>query len=65
MDTPDAGYDPQGDRNSYPAQIQAAEARLAAQQPGSSQESGYGGAANGVSQTGMRGDANGITFSHH
>jgi hypothetical protein len=60
-----AGYNPMGDRNSYPAQIQAAEARVTAQQPASSQESGYGGGANGLSQTGARGDANGITFSHH
>ena len=60
-----AGYSPLGDRNSYPTQIQAAVARLAAQQPASTQESGYGGTANGVSQTGVRGDANGITFSHH
>ena len=60
-----AGYSPLGDRNSYPTQIQAAEARLAAQQPAASQENGYGGAATGVSQTGVRGNANGITFSHH
>ena len=39
--------------------------RLAAQQAASTQQSGVGGAANGVSQAGVRADANGITFSHH
>ncbi|MBN3762578.1 DUF4148 domain-containing protein [Burkholderia sp. Ac-20365] len=61
-----AGYSPLDDRNSYPTHIQAAEARLAAQQSGaSSNETGYGGAANGVSQAGVRADANGIAFKHH
>ncbi|BCF91150.1 MULTISPECIES: DUF4148 domain-containing protein [Paraburkholderia] len=59
------GYSPLDDRNSYPTHIQAAEARLAAQQAASTQQSGVGGAANGVSQAGVRADANGITFSHH
>ncbi|MBN3756387.1 DUF4148 domain-containing protein [Paraburkholderia sp. Tr-20389] len=60
-----AGYSPLDDRNSYPTHIQAAEARIAAQQAASSQQSGYGGASNGASQTGVRADASGITFSHH
>ncbi|HWT35272.1 MAG TPA: DUF4148 domain-containing protein [Paraburkholderia sp.] len=59
------GYSPLDDRNSYPTHIQAAEARVAEQQAASSQQSGYGGAANGVSQTGVRADAGGITFAHH
>ncbi|CAD6553349.1 DUF4148 domain-containing protein [Paraburkholderia sabiae] len=60
-----AGYNPLDDRNSYPTHIQAAEARLAAQQAASEPQSGYGGAANSVSQSGMRADANGMTFAHH
>lgn len=59
------GYSPLDDRNSYPTHIQAAEARLAAQQGATSNENGYGGTANGVSQTGARADASGIAFKHH
>lgn len=48
-----AGYQPDdGDNATYPAQIQAAEAKVAAQNDAST---GYGGVANGSSQSGSRG----------
>jgi hypothetical protein len=60
------GYSPLDDRNSYPVHIEAAEARLAAQNTASAQESGYGAASNGSSQAGVRDvRTNGITFAHH
>ncbi|MEM5437658.1 DUF4148 domain-containing protein [Paraburkholderia diazotrophica] len=60
------GYSPLDDRNSYPVHIEAAEARLAARNTASAQESGYGAAANGSSQAGGRDvHTNAITFAHH
>jgi hypothetical protein len=43
-----AGYNPNGDRTSYPAEIQAADARIAAQ----SGQNGYGGVMDGSSAAG-------------
>jgi hypothetical protein len=62
-----AGYSPLDDRNSYPVHIQAAEARIAAQNAAAAQQSGYGGSANSASQSGAPVDvqASGLTFSHH
>jgi hypothetical protein len=65
-----AGYRPgDGDNTTYPAQIQAAEARVAAQNAAAA-NSGYGVATNGSSQSGAR--ANGAAqpsassiFDHH
>ncbi len=47
-----AGYRPgDGDNTTYPVQIQAAEARVAAEQPAAA-NTGYGPATNGSSQSG-------------
>ncbi len=52
-----AGYNPASANDAtYPAEIQAAEARVAAQN-GAAQTSGYGPATNGSSQAGARVDA--------
>ncbi|WP_144110353.1 DUF4148 domain-containing protein [Paraburkholderia sp. BCC1886] len=58
-----AGYNPsiQNDVD-YPANIQAAEARVAAQN-GNAQNSGYGSATNGSSQAGYRTDSTVSTYS--
>ncbi|MEX3937083.1 DUF4148 domain-containing protein [Paraburkholderia phymatum] len=60
------GYSPLDDRNSYPVHIEAAEARLAAQNAASAQKSGYGAASDGSYQAGVRDvRANGVAFAHH
>ncbi|MGF6756029.1 DUF4148 domain-containing protein [Paraburkholderia sp. GAS334] len=48
-----AGYSPLDDRNSYPVHIEAAEARIAAQN-GTPVNTSYGAATNGSSQVGAR-----------
>jgi hypothetical protein len=57
-----AGYNPAGDQTTYPAQIQAAEARVAAQQAASpsaqsaqTEQSSFGGAGEGASASGRKG----------
>jgi hypothetical protein len=58
-----AGYNPAtGDNYNYPADIQAAEARVAAQN-NIAQTSGYGSAANGSSQAGGRADSASSSYS--
>jgi hypothetical protein len=53
-----AGYSPLDDRNSYPVHIQAAEARIAAQNGApQADNSGYGVATKGSSQAGFRPEA--------
>ncbi|HEY4349725.1 MAG TPA: DUF4148 domain-containing protein [Paraburkholderia sp.] len=47
-----AGYDPLSDRQEYPRNIQAAEARLQAQRAQSGDTSGYGAQESGTSQAG-------------
>jgi Tfp pilus assembly protein PilE len=65
-----AGYNPaEADQTNYPADLQAAEARVAANEA-KVQSSGYGSATNGVSQSGQRADVQfGATsqsvFQHH
>ncbi|QCP55005.1 DUF4148 domain-containing protein [Trinickia violacea] len=61
-----AGYSSLDDRNSYPTHIQAALARIAAQNTGADQQSAYGGVSNGVSQVGSRGDVGSkdVIYSH-
>jgi hypothetical protein len=49
-----AGYSPLDDRNSYPEHIQAAEARIAAQNGTTPVNNGYGPATKGSSQAGAR-----------
>jgi hypothetical protein len=50
-----AGYNPAGDEINYPANIQAAEARIAAQN--GTATTSYGASSNGTSVSGVRGDA--------
>jgi uncharacterized membrane protein len=58
-----AGYRPAiGQDLNYPADIQAAEARVAAQN-GSAQTSGYGSATNGSSQSGSHADWTASSYS--
>jgi hypothetical protein len=58
-----AGYDPAtADAYDYPANIQAAEARVAAQNA-TAQTSGYGSATNGSSQGGSRTDTQSSSYS--
>ncbi|SMG51015.1 DUF4148 domain-containing protein [Paraburkholderia susongensis] len=58
-----AGYDPSTANDiDYPANIQAAEARVAAQNQ-AVQNSGYGSPANGSSQTGGRTDSAASSYS--
>lgn len=58
-----AGYRPAAGRDPYyPADIQAAEARVAAQN-GNAQTSGYGSATNGSSQSGARADTTVSSYS--
>jgi hypothetical protein len=58
-----AGYNPAtADNYNYPADIQAAEARVAAQN-NVAQTSGYGSAANGSSQAGGRADSASSSYS--
>jgi Domain of unknown function (DUF4148) len=58
-----AGYRPGvGQDLNYPADVQAAEARVAAQH-GSAQSSGYGSATNGSSQSGSRADWTASSYS--
>ncbi|MFL9966102.1 DUF4148 domain-containing protein [Paraburkholderia sediminicola] len=58
-----AGYNPAtGNNYDYPANIQAAEARVAAQN-NAAQTSGYGSAANGSSQAGGRADSASTSYS--
>jgi hypothetical protein len=55
-----AGYNPAtSDNATYPVQLQAAEARVSAQQS----NSGYGSAANGSSQSGNRADSASTSYS--
>lgn len=62
-----AGYSPLDDRNSYPVHIQAAEARIAAQNANTVQAGGYGSSFNGAYQAGapVSARANPAPFSHH
>jgi Domain of unknown function (DUF4148) len=58
-----AGYDPaMADANDYPANIQAAEARVAAQNA-TAQMSGYGSSTNGSSQAGSRTNSTASSYS--
>ncbi|RKT22508.1 uncharacterized protein DUF4148 [Paraburkholderia sp. RAU2J] len=58
-----AGYNPaSADADDYPANIQAAEARVAAQNA-TAQTSGYGSASQGSSQAGSRADAQSSSYS--
>lgn len=58
-----AGYDPaMADANDYPANIQAAEARVAAQNA-TAQTSGYGSSTNGSSQAGSHTNATASSYS--
>lgn len=58
-----AGYNPSTSSTiDYPADIQAAEARVAAQN-GAAQTSGYGSATNGSSQTGSRASTTSSSYS--
>ncbi|WP_027800607.1 DUF4148 domain-containing protein [Paraburkholderia dilworthii] len=58
-----AGYNPATSNDyDYPANIQAAEARVAAQN-GTAQASGYGSATNGSSQTGNRAEVRSSSYS--
>ena len=58
-----AGYNPATSNDyDYPANIQAAEARVAAQN-GTAQTSGYGSATNGSSQTGGRAEVTSSSYS--
>ncbi|CAG4887235.1 DUF4148 domain-containing protein [Paraburkholderia saeva] len=54
-----AGYSPLDDRNSYPVHIQAAEARIAAQNGTTPVNTSYGPATKGSSQAGARAEQTG------
>lgn len=56
------GYKPSSEDPYYPADIQAAEARVAAQN-GAPQDSGYGPATSGSSQSGVRAESAVNSFS--
>jgi opacity protein-like surface antigen len=65
-----AGYNPaESDQTTYPVELQAAEARVAANNA-KAQNSGYGASTNGSSQSGQHGDAalsnmSRPVFEHH
>jgi hypothetical protein len=57
-----AGYNPTGDEINYPQNIQAAEARVSAQN-NAAQNSGYGSSTNGSSQAGARTEFTASSYS--